>query len=203
MQYDEKTTIILQQLEQGKTRQEIAQTFNQQWKSIDMHMRRRGFRWDKTTQIYIKQSNATPSTKIQALLQSLATKQPNFKKIAQQHGFRTVEEMGLYMKQQGYIWHPELQNYYYVSTPMQQEQSSSLNETTLMQFLLANQQALTALLTNATIPHTITTNELTITLTSSLYAALLEQCQKRQLTPQAIIEIALGQYLTSTVDKSN
>ncbi|WP_341301618.1 hypothetical protein MHB44_03590 [Lysinibacillus sp. FSL H8-0500] len=169
-----------------------------------MHMRRRGFRWDKAQQIYVKQLTATSPTKVQSLLHRLATKQPNFKKIAQQHGFHTVEEMGLYLKKQGYIWHPKLQNYYYVSTPIQQEHPSSFNETTFMQFLLANQQTLTSVLTNATLtPQAITTNEITLTVTTSLYATLTEQCQKLHLTPQAIIEIALTQYLATTDDKSN
>ncbi|WP_107839195.1 hypothetical protein [Metasolibacillus meyeri] len=201
---DEKTIFIQQQLEQGKTRTEIAHSFNQHWKSIDMHMRRRGFRWDRKNQIYFLQEKQISPTKAQAILQSLATKNPNFKKIARQHGFQTVEAMGHYMKEQGYVWHPELQNYYYTSTPGNTNQHLALNESTLIQFLLANQQTLTNVLTTAALSsNTLITNEITITLTASLYETLLRKCADNQLTPQTIIELALTEYLAVNLVKSN
>lgn len=196
-QLDEKTLHILQLLEQGKTRDEIAQSFNIQWKSIDMYMRRRGFRWDKQAHCYTLHETSPSPSKVQSILQQFATKSPNFKKIAQQHGFQTVELMGQYMKKQGYTWHPELQNYYFVSSTHQEEDVSNFTEKTLMQFLLSNQHTLTKLITTSTFSlSTIITNEVTISLTSTLYESLQKASQTNNLTPQAIIELALIKYLT-------
>lgn len=195
---DEKTAFILQQLEQGNTREKIAGSLHLQWKSVDMHMRRRGYRWDREKQKYSLQENHSHSAKIQTILQQLAAKNPNFKKIAAQHGFQTVEEMGHYMKEQGYIWHPQLHNYYYMATPENKAGHSPLTEASLMPFLLANQQALTNLLTqNSFSTHTIITKELSISLTDALYHALMKKCLDAQVTPQTVIELALKQYLAA------
>ncbi|WP_342557972.1 hypothetical protein [Metasolibacillus sp. FSL K6-0083] len=191
---DQKTTFILQQLAEGKTRQNIAKTLNIQWKSLDIYMRRRGFRWQSKQQTYILAREQYPTSKVQSIIKHLSTKNPDFKKISEKHGFHSMQEMGTYMQQQGYIWHPELNNYYlFTKHPSVAPQ---LTEAAFLNYLITNQQALIKLVTNANITsQTITTNDLNIALTTNLYNALIQACQKQSLTPQAIIELALKEYL--------
>lgn len=197
-QYDEKTTTILEQLATGKTRQEIAQTFSVHWKSIDMHMRRRGFRWSRLDQTYLPSEKVLTCSKTKSILQSLSSKQPNFKKIAQKHGFQTVEEMGNYMRTEGYVWNPDIQNYIFFTQPKDRATEPQFTETTILPFLLANQNVLATLITNASLsPITVATNDITLSLTTELYEKLLRCCHNQQLTPQTVIEVALASYLDS------
>lgn len=124
LQLDQKGQDILAFLENGKTREEIAAHYgNSTWKSIDMYMRRRGFSWDSEAKTYVEEvENDAPSateeavhihTKAAQIVRMLDVKHPDPRGVANKQGFETVDEMGEYMKSQGYIWSNKTMNYEY------------------------------------------------------------------------------------------
>lgn len=122
-EYDKKTLEILQMLEDGKSRKEIAEYYgNSTWKSIDMFMRRRGFVWenemyveegteDSTKQVI--QEAIVMNTKAAQIVRMLDVKQPDPRQVAQKQGFENVGLMGEYMAGQGYLWNEAEMNYVY------------------------------------------------------------------------------------------
>lgn len=158
-----KTQDILTRLQQGQTREDIAEAYgNDTWKSVDMYMRRRGYRWENDT--YVLQSEEFSQeealqavrhtvTKAAQIIRLLDVEYPDPRGVAQKQGFDTIEAMGEYMKAQGYVWDNALMNYREETSPATcakmdtdgstiegkkgQENSSSLstisNETALQQ----------------------------------------------------------------------
>lgn len=116
-----KTQDILTRLQQGQTREDIAEAYgNDTWKSVDMYMRRRGYRWENDT--YVLQSEEPSQeealqavrhtvTKAAQIIRLLDVEYPDPRGIAQKQGFDTIEAMGEYMKAQGYVWDNTLMNY--------------------------------------------------------------------------------------------
>ncbi|OFV68899.1 hypothetical protein [Acetobacterium wieringae] len=52
--YDQRVTETLAGLMEGKTRKELAETFElANWRSLDTYLRRKGFTWDSHNQTYI------------------------------------------------------------------------------------------------------------------------------------------------------
>lgn len=175
----EKTETILTMLAQGHTREEIGEHYNQPWKSIDMHMRRRGYIWSKEEATYItKPVEEAPATQEDILLEQtkaakiarqFQVKYPNARQIAQQNGFNSSVEMGTYMEKEGYIWNDQTNAYEKevvevipspASVPAEQV-TSIKNETTfltkdaLVDFLLENQQLLQKAITSQTVSGTL------------------------------------------------
>lgn len=118
---DEKANDILSRLQRGESREEIARAYgNDTWKSIDMYMRRRGFRWEngmyvldsgEPSHIEVLQAARTTVTKAAQIIRLLDVEYPDPRGVAQKQGFETIEAMGNYMKAQGYIWDDERVNY--------------------------------------------------------------------------------------------
>lgn len=113
---DEKVEAILQGLANGKTREQLAETFgNSSWKSVDMYMRRRDYTWDARNQTY------TPNVEVtmpQLKDTSKAGKVVYFleqgndpKSTAIRLGFKNHRDMADYMKAKGYEWHSDESNY--------------------------------------------------------------------------------------------
>lgn len=122
-EYDQKTMKILQMLEEGKTRKEIAEYYgNSTWKSIDMHMRRRDFVW-KDGMYVVEDGASSPkqvtqeaiamNTKAAHIIRMLDVKHPDPRQVAQKQGFENVGAMGEYMEGQGYLWDDDEMNYVY------------------------------------------------------------------------------------------
>lgn len=134
--YDEKTSTILQMIEEGKTREEIAEYYgNSTWKSVDMYMRRRGFSWENERYVEeqvieltsVQQDVVSTLTQAAQIVRMLDVKHPNPRQVAQKQGFESVDEMGKYMKSQSYIWNDEHVNYVYND---QQDTSTNASSST-------------------------------------------------------------------------
>jgi hypothetical protein len=120
--YDERVKEILRGLAQGKTRDELAVAFgHKNYKSLDMHMRRRNFTWDRHRQTYVPEfcrfetegfnDGPPPSTKVANVLSFFEKEDADPRVIAKQLGFSDHRELASYMKGKGYEWSTEKKNY--------------------------------------------------------------------------------------------
>jgi hypothetical protein len=116
--YDDK--YILKNLMEGKTRDMIAaQLSHKSYRTLDMYMRRHGYTWDSSKQIYIKKPDGEippsyydPSAthKVQRIL-SLFQAGIDPREVAKRVGMKDHRTVANYMKSKGYMWITEKQNY--------------------------------------------------------------------------------------------
>ncbi|SFK78838.1 hypothetical protein [Brevibacillus centrosporus] len=120
--YDERVNEILRGLTEGKTRDELAEEFGYaNYKSLDMHMRRRNFTWDRDKQTYMPIYNRleerdlevslTASSKAATVLSLFQKEGADARTIAKRLGFTDHRELAVYMKGKGYEWSSEAGNY--------------------------------------------------------------------------------------------
>jgi hypothetical protein len=118
---DPKIRQTLAMLAEGKTKEEIVKHFgNKSWATIDMYFRRRGFRWNGKT-FEPRGEGGTDAveearfvqTKAAQIVRQLSQKYADIRQVAIKNGFSTIEEMGEYMKSQGYVWNSDINNYEY------------------------------------------------------------------------------------------
>jgi len=115
-EYDEK--YILKSLLMGKTREELAEEFNHKnYRTLDMYMRRRGYVWDGNKQVYISKPSKSPkfevassTSKVDKII-TLFNSGADPREIAKKVGMKDHRTMAMYMKDKGFIWSSEKQNY--------------------------------------------------------------------------------------------
>lgn len=115
-EYDEK--YILKSLLMGKTREELAEEFNHKnYRTLDMYMRRRGYVWDGNKQVYISKPSESPkfevassTSKVDKII-TLFNSGADPREIAKKVGMKDHRTMAMYMKDKGFIWSSERQNY--------------------------------------------------------------------------------------------
>lgn len=115
-EYDEK--YILKALFLGKTRDDLAKEFNHKsYRTLDMYMRRRGYVWDSLKQNYVEkplevfESDAGfVASKVDKII-SLFNSGLDPREIAKRVGMKDHRTMAMYMKDKGYVWSSEKQNY--------------------------------------------------------------------------------------------
>ena len=113
---DERVHEILTKLAQGKSRDELGkEQKNNDYKALDMYMRRKGYRYDKKIQNYVPKIeekvvpvNTSKATRVIQLLE-VYTDEPML--VCQKLGFKDMQEVGDYMGMKGYQWNTELNNY--------------------------------------------------------------------------------------------
>lgn len=216
---DEKVAKVLEMLQAGFTRDDIGDYYEQQWKSVDIYMRRKGFRWCKDQQTYIlkegepdtklEEEIQTVNTKAAQIVRMLDVKHPNIRQTASKQGFESVEAMGNYMKSQGYIWDDDLNNYQYNEASKAVVSQSlapltlpvgALDEEAILQLLVRHQEKLLHLLQSEQLgslqTYRFKGNKVNKTLTfASSVATLLEDYQKAyNITQRAIVETALAEF---------
>ncbi|MBB6176021.1 hypothetical protein HNQ82_000832 [Anoxybacillus tengchongensis] len=118
---DPKISQTLAMLAEGKTKEEIVKHFgNKSWATIDMYFRRKGFRWNGKT-FEPREEGGTDAveearfvqTKAAQIVRQLSQKYADIRQVAIKNGFPSIEEMGDYMKSQGYVWNSDINNYEY------------------------------------------------------------------------------------------
>ncbi|MEJ9281449.1 hypothetical protein [Ureibacillus thermosphaericus] len=117
----DKVEYIIQQIENGITREQLAEEFgNKDYKALDMYMRRRGYTWDAKLGNYILRdskvkSNEFRNSKIQsgkvAEIINLFRQGLDAKAVAEQLFFPSHRALAEYMAQQGYVWDIKEKNY--------------------------------------------------------------------------------------------
>lgn len=214
---DPKIKTTLELLESGKTKQEIADHFGHGWSGVDMYFRRKGFRWDGKT--FVPQTEKKSSAQEEA--KHLATKagqvirqfnqaEKNIRQIARRNGFETVDELGEYMRSQGYHWNSEIENYEYdeavktekrVSSEHEGDGTDAMDEShmELLRFLTMNRERLEVLLGEAheTLPRYrfrgAKANK-TLAFPTSLMTLLSDFSNEFNVTQRDVVEVALAEF---------
>lgn len=221
---DPKISQTLSMLEQGKSKEEIYEHFgNKNWKTVEMYFRRRGFRWDGETFVPVEEKTTSAveearyiQTKAAQIVRQLAQKKANIRQITMKNGFRSVEEMGEYMKSQGYVWNNDANNYEYDEnvaqkpTPSPQKAPIFSKVTgmaegleayqSLLDYLMNKKERLYELLEsepNGTLPRYkfkgAKANK-TLGLPTSLQTLLNDFSKEFNVTQRDIIEVALAEF---------
>ncbi len=117
--YDEKVKKVLAGLREGKSREELADELGyNSYKSLDIYIRRRNFRWDSDKGTYLpKRSNnheqdvdLSATTKA-AMVITLFQKDYEPKDVARKVGFDDHRDLASFMLRQGFVWSGEKGNY--------------------------------------------------------------------------------------------
>ncbi|MCY6959350.1 hypothetical protein [Clostridium brassicae] len=114
--YDDK--YIIKSLFCGKTRDDLAKEFNHKnYRTLDMFMRRRGYLWNPHKQNYVskpendfKDDISSSPFKVEKII-SLFEAGYEPMEVAKKVGMKDHRAMALYMKNKGYVWSSEKQNY--------------------------------------------------------------------------------------------
>jgi hypothetical protein len=124
--YDDRVKRILSYLEQGLSREDVAEKFQyNSYRSMEMYMARRNFKWDKRAGTYVsalasdKQETPiqlVPSDKVRRVIAELGKGEVDLKEVAKKVGFESHKEMAIYMKSKGYEWSQEAGNYVFNSS---------------------------------------------------------------------------------------
>ena len=223
---DPKIKETLEMLTQGFSKEDITKHFgNKDWKTIYIYFSRRGFCWDSQANTFVPKEdgvNAISSedkaqfnnTKAGKTVRHLSQKNANIRQIAQRNGFKTVEEMGEYMKGQGYVWNVDKSNYDFEEVnqsslrqqPIADQSLRVLNQTgqegyqQLLQYLFSKQDRLIALLdseSDGTLPRYKFRGgkvNKTLGLPTSLQSLLGDFSEEFNVTQRAVIEIALAEF---------
>lgn len=122
--FDRKVNQILQMIEEGKEKTDIAEKLGYQSPlSIDNYMRRRNFSWDSREKNFVPaaerysakgRDNVMPLrgvSKAEVIISLFDQGESNVKEIAKQVGFETNKELAKFMKGKGYEWDPVSRNY--------------------------------------------------------------------------------------------
>ncbi|MCY6355110.1 hypothetical protein [Clostridium sp. ZS2-4] len=115
-EYDDK--YIIKSLFSGKTRDDLAKEFNHKnYRTLDMFMRRRGYFWDSNKQNYLLKPAEAPKIemtsstfKVEKIISLFAAGLEPIE-IAKKVGMKDHRTIAMYMKDKGYVWSSEKQNY--------------------------------------------------------------------------------------------
>lgn len=117
--YNEKVEYILQELGKGRSREDLAVEYDySNYKSLDIYLRRRGFRYDSEKGNYVpdlpEEEVVVPknaNSKVTLIITMFTKEDADPKEIAESAGFDDHIEMANYMQRKGYIWSTTQKNY--------------------------------------------------------------------------------------------
>ena len=117
--YNEKVEYVLQELGKGRSREDLAAEYDySNYKSLDIYLRRRGFRYDSEKGNYVpdlpEEEVVVPenaNSKVTLIITMFTKENADPKTIAESAGFDDHIEMANYMQRQGFSWSNTQQNY--------------------------------------------------------------------------------------------
>jgi len=120
--YDQRVNEIIRGLMEGKSRDKVAKELGyKNYKSLDIYMNRKNFKWDPARQEYVPKHNQAAkmdldlslpgSSRIRTILSLFAQEGADARVIAKQMGFADHRELANYMKAKGYHWSSKHGNY--------------------------------------------------------------------------------------------
>ncbi|CAJ1001069.1 hypothetical protein [Brevibacillus aydinogluensis] len=219
---DPKIKTTLAMLAQGKSKQEITEHFGHKgWFTIDQYFRRRGFRWNGNT--FVPDEAETTSavddarflnSKAGQIIRQLSQSSANIRQVALKNGFATVDEMGDYMRGQGFVWDSEQENYTYSESLAKKQRdtqtaaSQAFSKTPedledykeLLAYLLSRKDKLFALLeteNEGTLPRYKfrgSKANKTLAFPTSVLTLLSDFSKEFNVTQREIIEVALAEF---------
>ncbi len=145
--YTSKVRKIIELLK-FQTRDEAAEEMGyKNYKSLDMYMRRKNFRFDSENNEYVPQENKAHKldrdpksyapTKVVSIITAFEEANPDPRLIAKQEGFRDHKEMAEYMTTKGYEWNAYKNNYVKTIGKVEEEKTTDevIKETVTSQSL--------------------------------------------------------------------
>lgn len=115
---DERVQEILRSLSAGKTRDELASGFGHaNYKTLDIYMRRKGFKWDADKQNYTldikpKEIAVVDTSRAASIIRLIEQQEElDLPKVASMMKFNDYLEMANYMKSKHYEWSKDIRNY--------------------------------------------------------------------------------------------
>lgn len=213
---------ILVALAEGLTREEIARNYGHaDTRSIDNYMRSQGYSWNKASATYRKLRKT-----VHGLSTSIETKEKvieltncfangmDAKSIAKRFGFPNNRELATYMKQQGFEWSPEKNNYVpktitNVKEPPIQTKTIEITETLtsteldfLRELLTFRDVLLPMLQVKASLEPSFPVYQLdgithskSVQITTSLDELVRNFCREKNVSQKQVFEIALIEFL--------
>lgn len=116
--YDDKVKVIIRGLTEGKSREELAEQLKYTtYKSLDIYMRRKNFRYNSDNQMYEplveekKDTHIPSSSRVMEIISLLSKEDNDPKSVAKRLGFKSHIEMADYLKVKGYVYDSEQNNY--------------------------------------------------------------------------------------------
>ena len=116
--YDERVNFVIAQLLKGIDREAIAKELKYtNYKSLDIYMRRKNFRWNQSTKNYVPdvkiemKETAPTSSKAKQVISLLSKEGSDPKTIAKRLGYKDHIQMAAYMKAKGYVYDDTTSNY--------------------------------------------------------------------------------------------
>lgn len=121
--YDDKVEKIIEKLKTSD-RDTVAQEMGYStYKSLDIYMRRKNFRWDPNTKNYlpsidkvneiIDEEDIEMPVKVKRIIDKI-DEGIDLREIAKEEGFKNLKELAEYMKHKGYIWSEENNKYIHI-----------------------------------------------------------------------------------------
>ncbi len=113
---DERVHHIIKRLAGGMSRESLAvELKHTTYKSLDIFMRRKGYRYDSHLKNYVpqieKQEIPVSTSKATRIIELLEVHTDEPMLVCQKLGFKDMQEIGDYMGMKGYQWNTELNNY--------------------------------------------------------------------------------------------
>ncbi|KZR57546.1 hypothetical protein [Pseudobacillus badius] len=134
LQKEDRTNYILQSLNAGISREELAIGLNHSdYRSLDMYMRRHGYTWDKEIQNYVPKEKKISQEQVNGSIvhpgkinQIIALFEAGHdaKEVAKKLLFPNHRSLADYMKEKHYEWDNKIRNY----VPMAHAESKELQE---------------------------------------------------------------------------
>lgn len=137
--YNRKVNKILNELKEGRTREEISEEFDYStWRSLDMYMRRKGFKYDARKETYLPDidkdfNDSVPeyaNSKVSLIISLFDKGDKEASEIAKQTGFDNHRELSTYMKNRGYKWDSIKENYVMSKNSLEEESKNEKYNTT-------------------------------------------------------------------------
>jgi hypothetical protein len=218
---DDRMSGVLEMIAQGKKKNEIIKEHRfRSWQTLEKHFFDRGYIWDGVTFVPKQEDSAVEdaallNTKAGLIIRSLNQKDVDARQVARKNGFQTTEQMGDYMRGQGFVWCADTSNYEYnkqktdtettkapVSDRIVQENipSSLDGYKEVLDYLVQNQSRLRDLLeitSDGTIPRYkfkgVKANK-TINMTTSIQTLLTDFSKEFNVSQKDVVEVALAEF---------
>ncbi|NMM65132.1 hypothetical protein HBE96_21340 [Clostridium sp. P21] len=141
--YDDKVELILKGLTEGKSREELSEELRyKNYKSLDMYMRRKNWRWNQRTENYEEEvpkatfednlnQAKTIGTKVGRVIDLFDSGVEDPMEVAKKTGFKNHIEMANHMINKNYVWNDELGNYVMKTGKLEDKHDKLVTEQTL------------------------------------------------------------------------
>ncbi|GGA43879.1 hypothetical protein [Paenibacillus physcomitrellae] len=208
--YDSRVNEILEGLSQGIRRDQLAERFgHKNFKTLDIYMRRRNFKWDHLNQTYVlsgrlARGKITPANKAAIIVEMMNEPDFDIQQICSTVGFKDNRQLAEYMRAKGYIWSSADQTYRKELQPS----SDSLHDWAsfiqhyepILRWLASNKDRISDWIKpnqKGTLPHYMIPGKLTrktIQMSETLQDLAVTFCTERNLKQHELFEAALIEF---------